>query len=314
MFSPHRSQPRPSPVLNTHLVPPDAHGTAATDPHSEALARAGAGIIVRSLDTLEELRACVELQHEVWGREYDDAVPASLLHVVSHIGGIVAGAFAADDELVGFVFGISGIKNGEVVHWSHELGVRASARDAGVGRMLKQFQRAELARLGVSAMFWTFDPLMAKNAHLNLNRLGARVEEYVENMYGTTGSPLHHGLATDRFVVSWSTHAAPTDSSSTAHTIVDDFARYPVVSAEPRADDVAVDIGSVVRNREPVFLVEVPTDIQRTPAASRAAWQTSLRTSFEHALRSGYAVTGLHRDAVASRSFYVLELSAEVKP
>jgi predicted GNAT superfamily acetyltransferase len=63
-----------------------------------------------------------------------------------------------------------------------------------------------------------------------------------------------------------------------------------------------------------VFLLEVPTDIERTPAASRAAWQISLRTSFEHALRSGYAVTGLHRDAVASRSFYVLELSAEVKP
>jgi predicted GNAT superfamily acetyltransferase len=171
-----------------------------------------------------------------------------------------------------------------------------------------------LAERNVARIFWTFDPLMAKNAHLNLNRLGARVEEYVENMYGTTGSPLHHGLATDRFVVSWSTHADPNESSTAAHTIVDDFARYPIVSAEPRADDVAVDIGGVVKSREPVFLLEVPTDIQRTPAARRAVWQKSLRTSFEHALGSGYAVTGLHRDAVASRSFYVLELSAVLKP
>ncbi len=295
-------------------MPPDAHGPAATDPYSEALAHAGSGIIVRSLDTLDELKACVALQHEVWGKEYDDAVPASLLHVVSEIGGIVAGAFSLDDELIGFVFGISGIKNGEVVHWSHELGVRASARDAGVGRMLKQFQRTELARLGIATMFWTFDPLTAKNAHLNLNRLGARVVEYVENMYGTTRSPLHHGLATDRFVVSWPTHADPDDRPRVARTIIDGIAPYRIVSAEPRAGDLAGDIGGIVRKRERLFLLEVPTDIQRTPPTSRAAWQASLRTSFERALRSGYAVTGLYRDAVDSRSFYVLELGAERQP
>ena len=295
-------------------MPPDAHGPVATDPHPEALAHAGSGIIVRSLDTLDELKACVALQHEVWGKEYDDAVPASLLHVVTQIGGIVAGAFSPDDELIGFVFGISGIKNGEVVHWSHELGVRASARDAGVGRMLKQFQRTELARLGISTMFWTFDPLMAKNAHLNLNRLGARVVEYVENMYGTTGSPLHHGLATDRFVVSWSTRPDPDDRPPVARTIIDDIASYRILSAEPRPGDVASDIGGIggiVRKRERLFLLEVPADIQRTPPASRAAWQESLRTTFERALRSGYIVTRLHRDVVDSRSFYVLELGAE---
>lgn len=294
-------------------MPPDAHDPRANDPHSGALAHAGSGIVVRALDTLDELRACVALQHEVWGKEYDDAVPASLLHVVTQIGGIVAGAFSPDDELIGFVFGISGIKNGEIVHWSHELGVRTSARDAGVGRMLKQFQRTELARLGISTMFWTFDPLMAKNAHLNLNRLGARVVEYVENMYGTTGSPLHHGLATDRLVVSWSTTADAASAAPVARARIDDVAPLPILSAEPRAGDVWGEIGANGKARAPILLLEVPTDIQRTAPASRAAWQSSLRACFERALHSGYAVTGLHRDAVASRSFYVLELPAEKK-
>jgi predicted GNAT superfamily acetyltransferase len=302
------------PTLSTHHVPPDAARPAATNPHAGAVAHAGPGIVVRSLDTLDELRECVALQHEVWGKEYDDAVPASLLHVVTQIGGIVAGAFSADDELVGFVFGISGIKNGEVVHWSHELGVRASARDAGVGRMLKQFQRTELARLGISTMFWTFDPLMAKNAHLNLNRLGARVVEYVENMYGTTGSPLHHGLATDRLVVSWSTSPDTNPTPAAAQATIADIAPLPILSAEPRAGDVRGEVATNGKARAPVLLLEVPTDIQRTPGASRAAWQASLRASFERALGSGYIVTGLHRDAVASRSFYVLELRTENTP
>ncbi|MEO7039439.1 MAG: hypothetical protein ABI446_07690 [Gemmatimonadaceae bacterium] len=290
-------------------MPPHARGPAAVDPPSVALA--GSDITVRPLVTLDELRECVALQHEVWGKEYDDAVPASLLQVVSHIGGIIAGAFTADDEMVGFVFGLTGIKNGETMHWSHELGVRSTARDAGVGRMLKQYQRAELARQGVATIFWTFDPLMAKNAHLNLNRLGARVVEYVENMYGTTKSPLHHGLATDRFIVSWPT-ASDSDAVLALHTTIDGRVQHPIISAEPRDGDM---IGSITdassKHRAPLVLLEVPADIQRTPPMAAAAWQASLRTTFERALASGYVVTGLHRDAVASRSFYVLELSAE---
>jgi predicted GNAT superfamily acetyltransferase len=294
-------------TLSTHLVPPDAHDPAAEP--AGALSHADADITVRSLVSLADLRACVALQEDVWGKEYGDAVPASLLQVVTHIGGILAGAFSPDGELVGFVFGFTGIKHGEVVHWSHQLGVRSSARNAGVGRMLKQYQRAELARQGVATVFWTFDPLMAKNAHLNLNRLGAQVVEYVENMYGITGSPLHLGLATDRLIVSWPTTESP---SPRARTIVDGHDRYPILSAEPQPGDRLGCVADVTDGeRAPLLLLEVPTDVQRIPPTQAAAWQTSLRTHFEAALRAGYVVTGLYRDAVGSRSFYVLELTAE---
>jgi Uncharacterized conserved protein len=175
------------------------HSTPAPHADTNALADGQADITVRSITGRAECQACVALQSEIWGRE--DAVPASVLQVASHVGGIVAGAFAPDGELVGFVFGLPALIGGTIVHWSHALGVRDSARNAGVGRLLKEYQRTELARRGVDRMYWTYDPLVAKNAHLNLNLLGARVVEYVRDMYGTTASPLHNGLATDRLVV-----------------------------------------------------------------------------------------------------------------
>ena len=93
------------------------------------------------------------------------------------------------------------MRDGKPIHWSHMLGVREDVRGMGVGRHLKEMQRAELARRGITRVLWTFDPLQARNAHLNFNRLGVRLIDYVENMYGITASPLHHGLATDRLVV-----------------------------------------------------------------------------------------------------------------
>ena len=100
------------------------------------------------------------------------------------------------------MFGITGVQEGQLVHWSHMLAVERAYRDHGLGRRLKECQRELLRELGVDTIYWTFDPLVARNAHLNLNRLGTTVREYVPDMYGDTGSPLHT-FGTDRFVVAW---------------------------------------------------------------------------------------------------------------
>ncbi len=99
---------------------------------------------------------------------------------------------------------MTGVRDGELVHWSDMLAVRPEARDHGIGRRLKLYQRSLVAELGVTQILWTFDPLVSRNAHLNLNALGARVTDYVPDMYGAdTGSALHQGIGTDRFVVAW---------------------------------------------------------------------------------------------------------------
>jgi predicted GNAT superfamily acetyltransferase len=234
-----------------------------------------------------------------------------VLQVVTRVGGLVAGAFAADGELVGFVFGLAGLIGGELAHWSHVLGVRESARDAGVGRSLKEYQRAELARRGISHMYWTFDPLQAKNAHLNLNLLGARVVEYVRDMYGTTASPLHHGLATDRIVVACATSP---DRSLPAHEAARPSGRCPVLTPEPQDGDIAFDAADPAR--PPALWLEIPADIQLVIASVpgvAAAWHAATRRHFEWALQNAYSVIGLHRDPVTSRAYYVLELTPQAR-
>ncbi|MDB4891432.1 MAG: hypothetical protein JWL61_3287 [Gemmatimonadetes bacterium] len=261
-----------------------------------------ADIRIRPVTTHSEFRACVDFQAEIWGPAYTDSVPASLLQVSTYVGGVVLGAFTPADELVGFLFGLTGIEDGDVVHWSHLLGVRDATRNLGIGRLLKEAQRAELAKRGVKRMSWTFDPLVAKNAYLNLNRLGARVVEYVPNMYGTTTSPLHYGIATDRLVVSVDTNAAAPAHDSTEPSP----ARQSLMTLEAREGDAVLDPSSPPS----ALWIEVPSDIrqviEQSPSAA-AKWRLSVREHFQWALARGYEVKALQRDPVASRSFYLLQ-------
>jgi predicted GNAT superfamily acetyltransferase len=305
MLDPHRLVSRSSPLLRYRVL--EDSRTRPTIPAARAdagaLADQQSEITVRPVTTRAECQACVALQLEVWGD--DDAVPASVLQVVSHVGGIVAGAFAADGELLGLVFGLPALMDGTLAHWSHVLGVRESARNAGVGRLLKEYQRGELARRGIDRMYWTYDPLVAKNAHLNLNLLGARVVEYVRDMYGTTSSPLHSGLATDRLIVVCDTGPRLTRRVEPS---AGQLERCPVLTLEPRAGDVAASMEDGARPH--TLLLEIPADFQllAAQASGRAAhWHAATRAHFEWALLNGYTVTALHRDPVTSRAFYVLE-------
>src|SRR5262245_31570741 len=162
-------------------------------------------IEVRALAGNEELNACVALQLATWGEGFTDVVPASILKVAQHIGGVVVGAFDSSNVLLGFVFGLTGVERGKIVHWSDMLAVRPEARNLGLGRRLKEHQRHMVREVGAEVIYWTYDPLVARNAHLNFNRLGVRVAEYVEDMYGVTDSVLHGGVPTDRLVVAWPT-------------------------------------------------------------------------------------------------------------
>ena len=274
---------------------PAGAGTAATaPPHT--------GIIIRPVASLEEFLECVVLQQRVWGDGFSEAVPVSLLQAATYVGGLTIGAYASDGSLVGFVFGLTGIADGRTVHWSHLLGVLDTARNLGIGRMLKEYQRAELARRGIPEMRWTFDPLIAKNAHLNLNLLGARVVRFTPNMYGTTATSLHHGLPTDRFVVACST----SDGERTRGAAPIDMSASPVLALEPSSRE---DVAEIRRTRASVIRLEIPTDFQQlaTETPDRAAeWHASVRSHLLWAFENGYAVNRLHRDAISSRAFYVL--------
>src|SRR5580704_10570861 len=160
------------------------------------------GIVVRKCAGIEEFQCCVALQKEIWGEEDIEVEPATLFVVAAETGGQVLGAFDGE-RLVGYTLALVGFTDGTLFLHSHMTGVLAEYRDRGVGRALKLFQREDALGRGIRLIVWTFDPLEIRNAHFNLNRLGAIARKYLPNLYGLTTSPLHLGLPTDRLLAEW---------------------------------------------------------------------------------------------------------------
>src|ERR1700686_4759193 len=157
------------------------------------------GIVVRKCAALKEYEACVRLQREIWGEADLEVEPVTMFVVASITGGQVLGAFVGE-RLVGYTLAVVGLRENVIYLHSHQTGVCAEYRDRGVGRMLKIFQREEALGRGIRLIEWTFDPLELKNAHFNLNRLGAICRRYIKDLYGVTTSPLHRGIPTARLV------------------------------------------------------------------------------------------------------------------
>ncbi|MGB6821057.1 MAG: GNAT family N-acetyltransferase, partial [Candidatus Acidiferrales bacterium] len=150
---------------------------------------------MRHVSTLAEYEECVRIQLVTWGE--DLATPSGLFVVARETGGQTLGAFAGE-KMVGFTLGLAGFHDGKPIIHSHMTAVLSEFRDRGIGRMLKLAQRSDALARGIHLVAWTFDPLELKNAHFNINRLGAVVKRYIPNCYGITDSPLHAGLPTDR--------------------------------------------------------------------------------------------------------------------
>ena len=270
----------------------------------------GDDFIIRPLRSRGDCEAGVQLQRDIWGRDFADVVPATILQVSQRVGGVAAGAFAPDGRLAGFVFGISGVRDGAPAHWSDMLAVRPEARRRGLGRRLKLHQRRELLAAGVERVYWSFDPLVSRNAHLNLAALGAEPVEYVPDMYGDTASVLHRGLDTDRLIVEWRLRDPAVERILDGHA--------PEAPAEARAAPVAtVNPGGAEPApppRAPWVRVELPADIERLKAADPDAarrWQRHLRQAFTAYFGDPKArVAGLHHDAAAGRWFYLVRTEA----
>lgn len=260
-------------------------------------------IEVRPLRTHDEFARCVEMQNDVWGAEFSERVPAALLKVTQRIGGIAAGAFDGDD-LLGFVFGMTGLEDDRLVHWSDMLAVREDMRDHGIGRRLKEYQRDALRASGITRMYWTYDPLVSRNAHLNINRLGAHVVEYVPNMYGgDTSSVLHRGLGTDRFIVAWDLDREPPKAT---HVSQSELAAPLLNPVGPDGVPVVPDLTAHASNMVVRIAVPAAIDQVQTDSISTATrWRVSTRCAILWAVDAGYRVTGFIHEHVADCSYYI---------
>ncbi len=231
-------------------------------------------IELRPLADRRQFDEAVQLQKSIWGFEDIELLPVRLFVVATKVGGQVFGAYDGA-RMIGFVLSIPGLKpgGGSYLH-SHMLGVLPEYRDRGVGRMLKLRQREDALARGIDLIEWTFDPLELKNAFFNIERLGAIVRRFVLNQYGTTSSPLHGGLPTDRCVAEWwlaSPHAGAI------------LAGKPAARAVEERIEVPADIDAI-RRREPKRAREI---------------QKSLGKRLVSCFDRGLAVTGFEKSARA---------------
>lgn len=258
------------------------------------------GVTIRRAESHVDYEACVAIQEETWGAGFSERVPASVLLVSQKLSGVVAVACAPGGRVLGFVFGMTGLENGTLIHWSDMLAVRMEAQGTGIGERLKRYQRDLVRALGIRIMRWTFDPLVARNAHLNLVRLGARVTEYVPNMYGSnTGSPLHGVGDTDRVVASWDLavdSASGIGARASAH-------RDAVVVNAPDAGGVSRLSGLP---DAPTVRIAVPDDVQTMGPELRAEWRAATREAFATYFRRGYIVAGFERGGAGGLPGYLL--------
>lgn len=268
------------------------------------------GIVLRCLETEADRQACLGLQRRTWGEDPLEWVPPRMLAVSQLVGGLVAGAFAGD-ELAGFVYSLCGQRDGHPAHWSHMLAVLPAYRDRGVGRRLKLFQRDVLLEQGVDRCYWTFDPLVARNAHFNLNRLGVEVREYVVDYYGAgEGNLQFSGIGSDRFIVVWNLTGTKARQALAGELPGDlsAFAGAPVVNAAPGPGGTPGP-GEAEAPEAPAVRIEVPPDVQALKRRSKeqaAAWRASTRRAFTACFERGLRSVFFFRDPGSGRHFYGL--------
>lgn len=268
-------------------------------------------IEIRDFSEQADYEACARLQMEVWGFPAAEAVPALHLVALHHFGGVSIGAFDGP-RMVGFVCGFTGLEKGKVFHHSHMLGVLPDYRGQRLGEKLKWAQRERVLAQGLTLVNWTFDPLQAPNANLNVNRLGAIARKYRVNLYGESQSPLHGSIPTDRFEAEWHItservlRALREESEEPAEWQA--LPRVNRTRETPRGFLACEDELDLALEGE-ALLLEMPrtiTDLMARDKELALDWRLKTRKLFQSYFARRYAVTWVHRGD--GRVFYRLEL------
>jgi predicted GNAT superfamily acetyltransferase len=274
---------------------------------------------IRPLAQLEEFKEAETVQCLAWRLEdATNAVPLNMLVAAQRYGGLVAGAFDDQNQMLGFVFGFLGIaSDGHLKHCSHMLGIRPDVQHKNIGYRLKRFQRQYVLKQGWDLITWTYDSLECPNAMLNIAKLGGIVRTYIQNMYGSWEEGLNRGLVTDRFEVEWWLN------SPRVRAVIESKAARGTFQAayEAGAKDVLSvrrDANGLLHPVEPILdfnadrvLIEVPADFQTLKTTSMELaqnWRQVTRSLFTQYFARGYVVVDYLSQVAESqrRNMYLL--------
>jgi predicted GNAT superfamily acetyltransferase len=233
--------------------------------------------VIRECVKLEELSACVQLQRDVFGLPEIEISPVRHLIVTKHAGGFTLGAFAGE-KLVGFVLSVPAFIKGEKAFYSHMTAVHKDFQSYGIGAKLKWSQRERSLSEGVNFIKWTFQPVQARNAFFNLEKLGAVIKHYEPNFYGTDYSTSHEqdgklGIDSDRLFAEWHLESEKVTALSKGENFIE-------------KDEVKCRI-------------EIPqnwNDLVKKSPQLAISTQFRIKTEFEKAFAKGLVCKGFERD------------------
>jgi predicted GNAT superfamily acetyltransferase len=276
---------------------------------------------IRLLETPEDMTLVEELQRAIWPGSEIDVVPMHVLITVAHNGGLVLGAFK-DETMIGFVLGFPGLEKTpdgpRPKHCSHMMGIHPDHRDGGIGFALKRAQWQMARHQSLDHITWTYDPLLSRNAYLNIAKLGAVCTTYRRAEYGDMRDGLNAGLPSDRFQVDWWINTRRVErrlgKRSRPTLKLAHIARSglrPFYALQTSGDDLPRPPEHLPHFEDRMLLAEIPGDFPALKSADFALardWRFFTRELFETAFAANYIVTDFifDRSEGDPRGLYVL--------
>jgi len=246
-----------------------------------------------------ELRKIERLQKEVWGMMDVEVVPTHMLVAIVMAGGVAIGAFDEKGNMVGFVFGLPGVRAGKLIHHSHMLGVKPGLRHGGIGYKLKLLQREAAIEQGVELVEWTFDPLQGPNAKLNFAKLGVISRTYFRDVYGEIRDSINIGYPSDRFLAEWWIKSPRVVKRLSGK--LEPLNPSVLISKGAETAIEAIDGEPVAKKSfsSKVVVVPIPGDINKLRKENpelASKWRMVTRETFERLFSQGYIATDFYSE------------------
>ena len=256
-----------------------------------------AGVELWPLISVEDATAILRVMVATWGEQ----IPRETIRALAGSGNVPWGAFDGD-ELVGYVLGWAAVEPVDGLHeHSHMLAALPGRRDGGLGYALKLAQRASCLDRGIALVRWTFDPLVARNAHLNINKLGATCDRFHRDYYGEMPDVINAGDRSDRLVVRWHLEAEPVPAATPTNAVV-------VVGSDGTADAPRPIVTGEDQGAE-VVSVQIPGDhpaLRTADAGLASAWREAVGSALDEFVGGGYEVVAFDPDRHHGRPTYFL--------
>jgi predicted GNAT superfamily acetyltransferase len=252
-------------------------------------------ILIRDLESFEDLSQVAAVEKEVWGLADHDVMPMTITIATKAAGSIWLGA-CEGAKLVGFAFAFPGLDQGQLMLHSHMLAVRDAYRDSDLGFRLKLAQRERALALRIREMTWTFDPLQSKNAHFNFAKLGVVSDTYKIDFYGPETSSVLHRNGTDRLWVRWAMASRRVQQrlqgNHQRNEMMDALSRLtPLIRFNGDGSPLRTDLCAALARQR--IAIEIPSDIgsiEQKDIALAREWRLATRWAFTEALKAGFFV------------------------